>query len=192
MFAELPFLSSLVLSMFAPNLFQEFCFQMLMQTSVFILESPIFKDGTLFKVYINILIYKRYIKMYSCLPFVNDGFIVKGNSLEMLHCSVKVLISSFLWRKHELVISESSITYKVLYSIYLSVLSFLSLLKLWNFSTQHGALMGLKKKKWRHPLSKGKPLTSCHFKQLHQVCVLFSFVLQCSMNMLLQLYWRTI
>lgn len=37
--------------------------------------------------------------MYSCLPFVDDSVIVKGNSPEMLHCSMKVHISSVLLRK---------------------------------------------------------------------------------------------
>lgn len=42
----------------------------------------------------------------------------------MMHCSMKVHISSaYVEKKHDLfVISESSITYIVLYSIYLSVL----------------------------------------------------------------------
>lgn len=37
--------------------------------------------------------------MYSCLPFVVDSVIVKENSPEMLHCSLKVHISSVLLRK---------------------------------------------------------------------------------------------
>lgn len=37
--------------------------------------------------------------MYSCLPFADDSVIVKGNSSEMLHCSMKVHMSSVLLRK---------------------------------------------------------------------------------------------
>lgn len=80
--------------------------------------------------------------MYSCSAFVHDR-VEKGNLPEMLHCFMKVHISSVLLRKAwTFVVSESSITYMVLYSIYL--FSFLSLLKLWNDCTQHGALSGLK------------------------------------------------
>lgn len=89
--------------------------------------------------------------MYSCSPFVDDSVIVKGNLPEMLHCSLKVHIFSVLLRKAwYCVISESSITYMVLYSIYLSVLVlfvlflFACLQMLWNDYTQHGALFRLK------------------------------------------------
>lgn len=42
---------------------------------------------------------KIFQNVLSCLPFVDDSVIVKGNSPEMLHRSMKVHISSVLLRK---------------------------------------------------------------------------------------------
>lgn len=59
-----------------------------MQTGIYILEPPVLKEGTLFKVYINIYIYIQ--KIYQNVLMFVDG-VVKGKP-EMLHCSVKVHI----------------------------------------------------------------------------------------------------
>lgn len=179
---ELHFLSSLILWFFAPNLFSGILLPGLyMQICIYNLEL-VLKEGTLF-------IYKWYIKMYSCSPFVDDSVIVKGNLPEMLHCSMKVHVKSVLLRKAwSCVISESSITYMELYSIYLCVLFFVKFAEAlkWLYSTW----CTIWTEKWSDTPSKGKPYASYHFIQQHLVSVLFYVVLQCSMNTLLQLWWR--
>lgn len=118
--------------------------------------------------------------MYSCLPFVDDSVIVKGNQ----KCCIvlwKCIYQVFCWGKHDLfVISESSITYMVLYSIYLSVLFFFKVC--WSFEMSlYSTWCTNRTEKWRHPLSKGNPLaliTSYHFIQQHQMCL--CFILLCT------------
>lgn len=56
-----------------------------MQTGIYILEPPVLKEGTLFKVYINI--YTKYIS--KCTHVCR--WCCEGNP-EMLHCSVEVRI----------------------------------------------------------------------------------------------------
>lgn len=152
--------------------------------------------------------------MYSCLPFVDDSVYCWGKTRRKccivlwkcvyIKCPVEEGMMMLLW-----FFSESSITYMVLYSIYLSVLFFFFFFKVcWSFENvsilNNGALIGLReKKKWRHPFfdfkkkkKKGKPLaliTSYHFIQQHQVSV-FHSALYCSALWICccELCWRNI
>lgn len=136
------------------------------------------------------------------LPLVADGVVVKGNQKCCMVPRESTTVKCSVWGKHDLfVISGSSITYMVLYSIYLSCSGSRSLSSSFFFflkfaealeclCTQHGALVGLRNEGTR--LSKGNPLaliTSLyHFIQQRQMCLCFRLTFYCSAlwSMLLQ------
>ncbi len=153
--------------------FQEFCFQICVCEHAFTFWNHRFSRKAL---------YLRYTKDISkCTHVCQLLMIVLLWRETCQKCCIdlwKCIYQVFCWGKHDLfVISESSITYMVLYSIYLSVLFFfLSLLKLWNVYTQHGALIGLRNEGTHY--QKGNHLPH-HFIQQHQVSV-FHSTLYCS------------
>lgn len=119
-----------------------------------------------------------------CFPLVDDGVVAKG-SQKCYIVAIRVhQRQDFRRGKHDLfVISESGITYMVLYSIYLSVLSlsilcsvfflfvFLSLLKLWNISL-YSTRCTSRTENWRHPCrQKGTHASSWTSFSLHTASI---------------------
>lgn len=114
--------------------------------------------------------------MYSCLPFV----VLLWRETRQKCCIVlwKCVYQVFCWGKHDLfVISESSITYMVLYSIYLSILFFFKFAEaLKCLYTQHGALIWLRNEGTHY--QKGNHLP--HITSYSNIKCLFHSTLYCS------------